>query len=201
MVTQMLTQWLAAYSPVCHFQQVRFERAEMNYSQASSWFFTHSHTKHISQANLLRSGIFWSFKRAQNMTHFWAWLNRWPIVKFLKTQESTINRNNHDEDSCCLIWNIMGNISTSFTIPSPRTTCHRALSWTARKLRLRNFEMTDNNRSLIRTTIVLDRARFPADTLRQQLRDRLDEQPGTMAVSWTNRDEITTALSMTIQRV
>ena len=24
------------------------------------------------------------------MTHFWAWLNRWPIVKFLKTQESTI---------------------------------------------------------------------------------------------------------------
>ena len=61
--------------------------------------------------------------------------------------------------------------------------------------------MTDNNRSLIRTTIVLDRARFPADTLRQQLRDRLDEQPGTMAVSWTNRDEITTALSMNVQRV
>ena len=33
MVTQMLTQWLAAYSPVCHFQQIRFERAEMKYSQ------------------------------------------------------------------------------------------------------------------------------------------------------------------------
>ena len=135
------------------------------------------------------------------MTHFWAWLNHWPIVKFLKTQESTIYRNNHDEYSCSPISNIMGNISTSFTISSPRTTCHRALSWAARKLRLRNFEMTDNNRSLIRTTIVLDRARFPADALRQQLRDRLDEQPGTMAVSWTNRDEITTALSMTVQRV
>ena len=124
--------------------------------------FYYSHTKLISQANLLRSGIFWSFKRAQNMTHFWAWLNRWPIVKFLKTQESTIYRNNHDEYSCSPISNIMGNISTSFTISSSRTTCHRALSWAARKLRLRNFEMTDNNRSLIRTTIVLDRARFPS---------------------------------------
>ena len=61
--------------------------------------------------------------------------------------------------------------------------------------------MTDNNRSLIRTTIVLDRARFPADALRQQLRERIDEHPGTMAVSWTNRDEITTALSMNVQRV
>ena len=95
----------------------------------------------------------------------------------------------------------MGNITTSFTISSPGTICHRAFSWAARKLRLRNFQITDNNRGLIRTTIAIDRAREPADALRQQLRERIEEHPGTMAVSWTSRDEITTALSMNVQRV
>ena len=95
----------------------------------------------------------------------------------------------------------MGNITASFTISSPRTICHRAISWAARGLRLRNFQITDNNRALIQTTIVLDRAREPADALRQQLRERIEENPGTLAVSWTSRDEITTALSMSSTRL
>ena len=136
------------------------------------------------------------------MTLLWAWLHHWSIVKFLK--DSGVNyiyRNNQDEYSCSPISNIMGNISTSFTISSPRTICHRTLSWAARKLRLRNFEISDNTRAQIRTTIVLDRANSPADALRQRLRERMEEHPGTMAVSWNSRNGITTALSMSVQRV
>ena len=88
-----------------------------------------------------------------------------------------------------------------YHISSPSTICHKAISWAARGLRLRNFQITDNNRALIQTTIVLDRAREPADTLRQQLRERIEENPGTLAVSWTSRDGVTTALSMNVQRV
>ena len=58
MATQMLTQCLVAYSPVHHFYQVRFERAEDELQSKIILVFYYSHTKHISQANLLSSGIF-----------------------------------------------------------------------------------------------------------------------------------------------
>ena len=93
----------------------------------------------------------------------------------------------------------MGNISTSFTLPCPKTACHRALFWTAQKLRLRNFEILDHTRQVIRTIINLDRARTPAATLRRRLNDRLDRQPDTMAILWTGPENITTALLVSIQ--
>ena len=136
------------------------------------------------------------------MMHFWAWLHLWSITKFLK--DSGVNhiyRNNQARYSSSPIANIMGNISTSFTTSSPRTICHRTLSWAARRLGLRDFEISDNIRDQIRTTIVLDRANFPADALRQRLRERLEEDPGTMAVSWNSRGGIATALAMSVQRV
>ena len=93
----------------------------------------------------------------------------------------------------------MGNASASFTLPCPKTACHRALFWTAQKLRLRNFEISDHTRQVIRTTINLDRARTPAATLRRRLNDRLDRQPDTMAILWTGPENITTALLVSIQ--
>ena len=92
----------------------------------------------------------------------------------------------------------MGNISTSFTIPCPKTTCYRVAFWTARKLRLRNFEISYHQRRSIQTTINLDRARTPAATLRQLVNNRLDGQPDTMAIFWTGPDDINTALSVFI---
>ena len=136
------------------------------------------------------------------MKHFWEGLHLWSIAKFLK--DSGVNhiyRNNQARYSGSPIANIMGNISTSFTTSSPRTICHRTLSWAARKLGLRDFQISDNIRDQIRTTIVLDRAKFPADALRQRLRERLEEDPGTVAVSWNSRGGITTALSMSVQRI
>ena len=95
----------------------------------------------------------------------------------------------------------MGNISTSFTLPCPKTACHRALFWTAQKLRLRNFEISDHTRQVIRTTINLDRARTPAATLRRCLNDRLDRQPDTMAIFWAGPNDTNTALSISIQYI
>ena len=95
----------------------------------------------------------------------------------------------------------MGNISTSFTIPCPKTTCYRVAFWTARKLRLRNFEISYHQRRSIQTTINLDRARTPAATLRQLVNDRLDGRPDTMAIFWTGPDDTNTALSVSIQYI
>ena len=69
----------------------------------SSWFFIHSHNNTYPKQTHLGLASFDLSKGHKNMTHFWAWQNRWPIVKFLKSQDSTINRNSHDEDSCSLI--------------------------------------------------------------------------------------------------
>ena len=95
----------------------------------------------------------------------------------------------------------MGNASASFTLPCPKTACYKALFWTARRLRLRDFEISDHKRQVIQTTINLDRAMTPAATLRRRLRDRLDRQPSTMAILWTNADDITTALAVSIEHI
>ena len=95
----------------------------------------------------------------------------------------------------------MGNVSASFTLPCPKTTCHKALFWTARKLRLRDFEITDHKRQVIQTTINMDRAIAPAVALRRRLSDRLDQHPNTMAILWTSPSDITTALSVSVQHI
>ena len=95
----------------------------------------------------------------------------------------------------------MGNISVSFTTSSPRTLCHRTIFWAAKKLGLRDVQISDNIREQVRTTIFLDRSDLPANALRQRLRERLEEDPGTLAVSWNSRGGVTTALSMSVQRI
>ena len=136
------------------------------------------------------------------MKHFWEGQHLWPIAEFLKRLRSQhIYRNNQATYSGSTIANTMGNISTSFTTSSPRTLCHKTISWAARKLGLRDVQISDNLRDQIRTTIVLDRANLPANALRQRLRERLEEDPGTLAVSWNSRGGVTTALSMSVQRI
>ena len=95
----------------------------------------------------------------------------------------------------------MGNASASFTLPSPKTACYKALFWTSRRLGLRDFEISDHKRQVIQTTITLDRAMTPAATLRRRLRDRLDRQPNTMAILWTSPDDITTTLAVSIEHI
>ena len=95
----------------------------------------------------------------------------------------------------------MGNISASFSLPSPKTACYKALFWTSQKLGLRDFEILDHNRQVIQTTITIDRAMTPAATLCRRLHDRLNPQPNTMAILWTNSDDITTALAVSIEHI
>ena len=135
------------------------------------------------------------------MKHLWEGQHLWPIAKFLRPRSQHIYRNTQATYSSSTIANTMGNISTSFTTSSPRTLCHKTISWVARKLGLRDVQISDNIRDQIRTTIVLDRANLPANALRQRLRERLEEDPGTLAVSWNSRSGVTTALSMSVQRI
>ena len=90
----------------------------------------------------------------------------------------------------------MGNASASFFLPSPQTACYRALFWTSRKLGWKDFEISDHNRRVMKATITFDRVKTPAATLSRRLRDRLNRQPNTVAVLWTNSNDITTSLAV-----
>ena len=135
------------------------------------------------------------------MEHLWEGQYLWPIAGFLRPRSQHIYRNAQATYSNSTIANIMGNISTSFTTPSPRTLCHRTVSWIAGALGLRNVQMSDNIREQVRTTIVLDRAGLPAHALQERLSERLEEDPGTLAVSWTSRSGVANALSMSVQHI
>ena len=68
----------------------------------------------------------------------------------------------------------MGNISASFSLPSPKTACYRALFWTSRRLGLRDFEILDHNRQVIQTTIMCagqghDPSSYTSSTFTQQV--------------------------------
>ena len=93
----------------------------------------------------------------------------------------------------------MGNISASFFLPSPKTTCYRILYWTSRRLGWKDFEFSDHNRGVIKATVAVHRANAPAATLRRRLHDKLNRQPNTMGVLWTNSNDITTALTLSIE--
>ena len=95
----------------------------------------------------------------------------------------------------------MGNASASFFLPNPKTACYRALFWTSRRLGWKDFEISDHNRQVIKATVTFDRAKTPAATLRCRLRDRLNHQPNTVAILWTNSNDITTALVVSIEHI
>ena len=100
MATQMLTQCLVAYSPVHHLYQVRSEQAQDELQSKIILVFYYSHTKHISQAHLLNSGIF----NLSKGTEHDAFLGVATIVatptEFLKLKSQLYKRNNHKEYSC-----------------------------------------------------------------------------------------------------
>ena len=75
------------------------------------------------------------------------------------------------------------------------------LFWTSRRLGWKDFEISDHNRQVIKATVTFDRAKAPAATLRRRLRDRLNRHPNTMGILWTNADDITTALAVSIEHI
>ena len=95
----------------------------------------------------------------------------------------------------------MGNASASFFLPNPKTACYRALFWTSRRLGWKDFEISDHNRQVIKATVTFDRAKTPAATLCRRLRDSLNRKPNTMAILWTNANDITTALAVSIEHI
>ena len=95
----------------------------------------------------------------------------------------------------------MGNISASFFLPSPKTTCCKVLFLAARKLGWKDFEVPDHSRGVTKATVTFDRAKAPAVAFRRRLRDKLNRQPGAMGVLWTNTSNTTKALTMHIEHI
>ena len=95
----------------------------------------------------------------------------------------------------------MGSCSSSFYSPSVRTAVNRALFWISVKLHWKDVEFSDHQRSTIKTTVTWERQTTPADSLRQRVRSRLDENPNTMGIIWTSPGNVTTAVTITMEHI
>ena len=77
----------------------------------------------------------------------------------------------------------------------------KVLFWTSWRLGWKDFEVSDHNRQVIKATVTFDRAKAPAAILRRRLHDRLNRLPNTMGMLWTNADDITMALAVSIEHI
>ena len=93
----------------------------------------------------------------------------------------------------------MGNISASFFLPSPKTALCKFLFLAGQKLGLKDFEISDHSRGVIKVSFTWENAKAPAVALKRRLRNKLSRQPGAVAVVWTNTSSTTTALTLHIE--
>ena len=61
----------------------------------------------------------------------------------------------------------------------------------SKKMGWRDFEVSDNTRGVIKTTVSLKTATAPTATLRRRLRAQLDSQPHTIGALWTKNQTTT----------
>ena len=95
----------------------------------------------------------------------------------------------------------MGNCTSTAYIPTPRTAVNKIIFWLSEKCNWREVEISDHRRSVIKTTFTIDRQDAPAISLRRRVRSRMDRDPHTMGVIWTNPSEVTTAITLTTEYV
>ena len=95
----------------------------------------------------------------------------------------------------------MGNFTSAVYLPSPRTAANKLLFWMSVKFGWKEMEVSDHRRSVIKTTLTLDKQSAPAVSLRQRVRSRMNRNPNTMGVIWTNPSEVTTAITLTMENV
>ena len=95
----------------------------------------------------------------------------------------------------------MGNFTSTVYLPSPRTAANKLLFWISVKFGWKEVEVSDHRRAVIKTTFTLDRQSAPAVSLRQRVRSRMDRNPNTMGVIWTNPGQVTTAVTLTMEYV
>ena len=63
-----------------------------------------------------------------------------------------------------------------------------------------DFEVSDNTRGVIKTTVSLETATAPAVTLRRRLHAQLDGQPHTVGALWT-KNQTTTAVTLSVEHL
>ena len=95
----------------------------------------------------------------------------------------------------------MGNCATTIYLPSPRTAANKVLFWISVKFGWQEMEVSDHRRSVIKTTLTLDRQDAPAVSLRRRVQSRMNRDPNTIGVIWTNPSEVTTAITLTTEYV
>ena len=95
----------------------------------------------------------------------------------------------------------MGNCTSTAYIPTPRTAVNKIIFWLSEKCNWREVEISDHRRSVIKTTVTIDRQRAPAVSLRRRVRSRMDRDPRTIGVLWTSAGQMTTAVTLTAEYV
>ena len=95
----------------------------------------------------------------------------------------------------------MGACQSTIYLPSPRTTANKMLYWVSVKLGWKEIEISDHNRSQIKTTFALDRENAPAVSLKRRVRSRMNRDPNTIGVIWTSPSDVTTAVTISTEYV
>ena len=95
----------------------------------------------------------------------------------------------------------MGACQSTIYLPSPRTTANKMLYWVSVKLGWKEIEISDHNRSQIKTTFSLDRENAPAVSLKRRVRSRMNRDPNTIGVIWTGHSDVTTAITISTEYV
>ena len=99
-----------------------------------------------------------------------------------------------------IILHIMESITISISVPNLRTVVNKAIYWASRCLQWRQVEISDHNRGITTITATVHRAAAPAATaLRHRAQLREINQPSTISILWTGRNNTTTNLAVWLE--
>ena len=95
----------------------------------------------------------------------------------------------------------MGSCTSSFYTPSVRTLVNRAVFWISGKLHWTEIEISDHQRSIVKTTVTWDRQKTPAVSLRQRVQSRMNEDPNTIGIIWKSPGDMMSAITITMEHI
>ena len=110
-------------------------------------------------------------------------LNNKPCTSWVHCHKT----NNRRQISFSLVLE-MGACQSTIYLPSPRTTANKMLYWVSVKLGWKEIEISDHNRSQIKTTFALDRENAPAVSLKRRVRSRMNRDPDVVPLLRVNDD-------------
>ena len=145
------------------------------------------------------------FQKAHHQVNWYEYTTYIQEIKYQTkpyTQDLPHYNKNHQQGmiSSSLILD-MGSCTSSFYTPSARTLVNRAVFWISGKLHWTEIEISDHQRSIVKTTVTWDRQKTPAVSLRQRVQSRMNEDPNTIGIIWKSPGDMMSAITITMEHI